>query len=53
MTNQNATLLIKIIQRETNQNALKKIKRQKYANNDAEYDEPLVTHEVLSYFNIF
>ena len=31
----------------------KNINKQKYANNEAEYKEYSVTHEVPSYFNIF
>ena len=31
----------------------KNVNKEKYANNEAEYEEPSVTHEVPRYFNIF
>ena len=48
-TNQKESSSTNIRRRKTNQNTFTK----KDAKNEAEYEEYLVTYEVLSYFNIF
>ena len=42
-----------VLQRKTNHNTFAKILTKKDANNEADYEEPSVTHELQKYFNLF
>ena len=52
--NQKAPSMTNVLRMKTNQNAFKPhINKQKYAENEAEYEESSITDEVPSYFTIF
>ena len=52
--NQKVSSSTNVLRRKTNHNAFTKyINKQKYAKNEAEYEESSVTNEVPSYFNVF